>query len=157
VRRARPLWLGAEFVPHQRMNARIRQRHLVFFGQPDANVVVVGQAPLVLEFVLECPQGRLRHTAVDGRRGALVAEGLLQASRRVGIKPCGQAVALHASQGSNVLAMPGVPTRRQIQRVQSLAFLAVFFSLHAPLQLRGAVGNCWHGFSHLAPPPLMWE
>jgi hypothetical protein len=66
-------------------------------------------------------------------------------------------MAMHAEQGSNLLAVLGVAARREIQRVQPLSLLDVFFPWHPPLQLGGAFGNRWHSLSHPASPLLVGD
>jgi len=68
---------GVQSIPHEGVDARIRQRHLVLFGQPGTNLLISGKAVRVLQFVLQSRQGRGGDTLVDGRLGPLIVQGVV--------------------------------------------------------------------------------
>jgi hypothetical protein len=62
-------------------------------------------------------------------------------------------MAMHAKQGGNILAVPSLAAGYEIQRVQSLPFLAVGFAFHALVQLFGTFVNRRQLFSHAEIAP----
>lgn len=72
-----PFRFGVQFVPHEGMDARIRQRHLGLLGQPGANLVIAGKAVRVMQFFLKSRQGRRGDPLVDGGLGPLIAQGVV--------------------------------------------------------------------------------
>ena len=107
------------------MNTRIGESDLVLCSQPHADLIIANEAARLFEFVLQGRQGGVRHAPVDGGRRDMIAECVVYSALGVGIQPRRYAVAVHAEQRGNVLAVPGLATCHQIQRVESLGSVPI--------------------------------
>lgn len=117
------------------MHRPIAHRYTQGLSNPALHCAIGGEA-------LRSCQGRLqlRHLArVErwrfARRGAN-RQQRCQAALLIQIQPARHAVTAHPQHGSDLLALRGLPTRQQVQRVQTLLFESVPLLLLPLAQLR---------------------
>ena len=125
----------------------------MLLGQPETNLVIAGKAVRVLELCLQGHQGCRGNALAQGRARDLVTEHLVDPTLGVGLKPSGDAMAMDAEEGRDLLAVVGSPARGQIERLLALALLNVLLLFQALVQGVSTCGNGRHPFPHLGSPP----
>ena len=105
----------------------------MLLSQPEANLVVPRKPVWGVAFDLQRRQGRVRHASMHGWRRDTGAQGLLQTTLGVGVKPCSHTMAMGPNQGGDGLPVTCVAAHSELQRLQPLAFLEVFLTFHAVL------------------------
>lgn len=125
----------------------------MLLGQPETNLVIAGKAVRVLEFFLQCRQGRRGDALAEGRARDLIVEHLVDPTLGVGLKPRRDTRTMDAEEVRNVLAVGGPSARCQLERLQTLALFSVFLLFQALVQGVSTFSNGRHPFPQLGSPP----
>jgi hypothetical protein len=122
--------------------------HLRLLGQPHAPLGIARNAVRRLQVGVARGQSGGRDAAAMRGSRDLITEHLVQATIGVGLAPGGHTMAVHAQQGRQRLALPGVSTPDPIQGLQSWPPLGVLGLFHVVRQRCSVFGDGRHLLSH---------